>query len=204
MMSCAELVERGGPRPELSGEAGGFGGVPTVTGATTGSGGGGGTTVSSSASSSASGVGGAGGSGCDDALEPNDSEAAAADLGKLNDCDTNGKTMSFALDGPGDVDWYRYQGSDDFGCVVDPTRVILASDTIRICSFAQCVSGQISVDCKNGAGSSASPAGWPGCCHNQGFVMGIECPGTADDADVLVRVDQGVAACTSYSLSYHY
>ncbi|MEQ9323511.1 MAG: hypothetical protein RIF41_30390 [Polyangiaceae bacterium] len=190
------------PREELEGtddDAGaGTGGtvLPGVGGA------GGGTTASTTVGVTV-GVGGAGGAGsCSGLDEPNDSEATALSIGAINDCDDDGAMLAGALDGPTDEDWYFYSGSDDFGCVVDPTRAVTATGTLRLCKFAEC--DGVSVSCQNGSQPANSPKGNPGCCHTQGFGMDVDCSGVSDDATIHLRFDQAGSACVEYSLDYHY
>lgn len=196
------------PRPELEGDVDdtpidpvtGVGGAPGASGSggllTTGN-----TTVGVTV-----GVGAAGGQGgmppCSDLDEPNDSEEMAPSLGAINDCDGNGALLVGALDGPGDADWYQYEGSDDFGCVVDPDRAFTANASLRLCKFADC--DGVSVTCEGGSQSETSPGGKPGCCHTQGFSMAVGCDGISDDATVFFRFDQAGSACVEYSLEFHY
>jgi hypothetical protein len=174
-----------------------------------GFGGAGGLASSSTGPTSSSGPGGGpgvgGGMACPTFGEPNESQAQAYSLGSISDCDSDGSSIPGALEGAVDVDWYFYAGSDNFGCVVDPTRALSASGSLRLCKFAKCIQGNTSVTCMNGASSASSPPpGYQGCCHNQGFELDIECDGVDDDADILLRVDQGSGPCVTYNLSYHY
>lgn len=204
MSACTASTEDGGPRLELEGDvgSGGFGGVSAVGGA-------GGMATTSTAttvtSTTATTVGSGGGGGvmmCDGTDEPNDSEDTARDLGAINDCDSNGAQIAFSLE-PGDVDWFRYEGSDDFGCVVDPTRTLTSTGDLRMCKFAECLDGDVDVTCEDGSSPATSPNGHPGCCHDRGFGMDIDCPGVDDDAVITIRFDQHTG-CTGYVLDYHY
>jgi hypothetical protein len=199
LLACAASDEGDEPRPELEGDVGGAaaGGAPPT--------GGGGATATTSATTSttATTTTGAGG-GCDVSDEPNDSEATAKTLPAINDCDGNGSNLVGTLDGADDVDWFRYQGSDDFGCVVDPTRALTADGGLRLCKFAECLSGVAEVTCENGSTPAVSPKGNPGCCHSQGFGIDIDCPGIDDDAIILMRLDQGQSPCVGYTVAYHY
>jgi hypothetical protein len=196
--------ETDAPRPELEGQVGGgdfgtslsAGGASTVT-----TGGAGGTMMTSTGTG---GTGAAGGGSCMDMLEPNDSEATAAFVANINDCDTNEMSIQAALNGTSDVDWYHYSGSDDFGCVVDPTRSLTAQGTLRLCKYAECLSGSASVDCKNGSTPDTSPQGRSGCCHTAGFGIDLSCPGNDDAAEIYIRLDQGGSACVDYTVNYHY
>jgi hypothetical protein len=206
LAACSAVSRDDRPREELEGDPpapGGSAPVPatgvggaTTTGPTSSAGGA--TTASTSV-----GVGGSGGMGsCSNLDEPNDSEATALSLGAINDCDNNEATLLGALDGPSDEDWYKYDGSDDFGCVVDPTRALTATGGLRLCKFAEC--DGVSVSCEDGSQSALSPKGNPGCCHSQGFGIDVGCSGIDDDATIIIRLDQAAEACVEYSLDYHY
>lgn len=164
---------------------------------------------SSSASGHASS--GAGGASCDDVGpgEPNDTEASAVVLGEIDDCDESGSKTSGVLAGPNDVDWYRYVGDDDIGCVVDPQRdfAIAGGAFARICKFVECASGATdasSVQCPDGTAKETSPSGRPGCCDAKPFAIDVDCSGLSDDATIYLRVDEANADCVAYELGYHY
>ncbi|RMG95644.1 MAG: hypothetical protein D6705_13100 [Deltaproteobacteria bacterium] len=147
---------------------------------------------------------------CDPVFEPNDTEAQATPLGIIDDCDGNGSAFSAQLEGDGDVDWYTYSASDVFGCVVDPTRDVITPAPVRFCKFVDCASGQASIDgCPSGASAATSPGGYPGCCkygtNLSNFDVAIDCPGSDDSAQILMRIDSGPAGeCTSYTVNYHF
>ncbi|MEZ4441793.1 MAG: hypothetical protein R3B72_22015 [Polyangiaceae bacterium] len=206
-VACAAATSDDRPREELQGDGGGAAVSTSGSGPiTSGSGGAGGQPLGGGGSGGEPAVGGMapGGSGpvCDATDEPNDSQITAKNLGAINDCDGNGSTVVGTLDGPGDADWYRYDGSDAFGCVVDPTRALTASGSLRLCKFVDCPGA--AVTCNNGSQSAVSPEGHLGCCHTQGFGVGIECDGIDDDARIFLRFDQASAGCVDYSLDYHY
>ncbi len=213
-LSCAiDRIEHG-DRAELKGSFGGSGATSSGSGATGGSGmtsATGGATSSSTTSSSVSSTmssstvaSGGGGGNCVDFGKPNDTEVTAHDLGKLDDCDVNTKTLAAALTNAQDVDWYTYAATDVFGCTVDPHRKLTPPSTLRMCKFAECFIGNTTVSCKNDATPTVSPAGRAGCCHNLSFGMTVDCKGLNDDANVYIRLDQGPSTCTEYSLEYHY
>jgi hypothetical protein len=204
--ACSTSDSDDGPRKELAGESG-LGGLPVVEvggfGGLGGSGGAGPATTSTGTNSATvgTGVGGA----CIDPLEPNDIEAQASDLGSFNDCDDSGSMVQGVLDGVDDVDWYRYVGSDDFGCVVDPTRLLTATHSLRLCKFAECTDGSTaSVSCTDGSSPATSPDGRPGCCHTLSFGMDVDCDAVSDDATIYIRLDTPGDACVVYDLEYHY
>ena len=201
---------------------GGEGGFITGAGGSTSSSGNGSSTSSSSLSSSSSvgaggegagSVGGAGGSPptCTDIGlgEPNQSEGSAWKLkgDPIDDCDGDGGSITGTL-APGDVDWFYYQGNDAL-CVVDPTRSLSQSQGgARLCKYAECVSGTLTVDCPSGTTTDTSPEGRSGCCGSSGFDIDVNCAGTIDDDTLIyIRIDQpggGAEVCNDYTLAYHY
>jgi hypothetical protein len=207
LWACSESTKDRGEYLELTGDVGG-GQDPTSSSSSTG---GGGTTSSSTggAGGAGGGVGGAGGAGgagggCPaDANEPNDLETVATNLGVLTDCDDTGGTIAGVLSTESDADWFVYTATDDVGCTVGPGRTLTLAGAARLCKYAECASGTI-ITCLDGSVVATSPDGHPGCCHTQGFTMDIDCDGVDDDATVYIRVDTPAAACTSYTLDYHY
>jgi hypothetical protein len=150
------------------------------------------------------------GSGCQDGGpgEPNDSEAAAHDLGTIGDCDDEGGSVSGVLDGTTDPDWYKYQGTDGTGCSVDPSRAITSSHPIRVCKFIQCDDNEENdFECPGGTQAVDSPDGRPGCCSTSEFNFGLTCGSSSlnsDNATVYVRIDTTANECVTYTLTYHY
>lgn len=144
----------------------------------------------------------------EDVFEPNDEEAAAADLGEINDADDNGGVLSASLHHAGDVDWFRYYGNDDITGNVDPTRDLVASGVLRLCKFLECDGGldTTEFECPPGTQYALSTMARPGCCANDGFALAdLNCTGvTEDNSTVYLRVDQPEPACVTYSISYHY
>jgi hypothetical protein len=142
----------------------------------------------------------------DTGAEPNETESTAVNLGTIDDCDNSGESFSGVLNGPNDVDWYRYSGKDVFPCVVDPARTVTFMMPARICKFVQCEAGGTpSFTCPNNTTGATSPDQRPGCCGSQGFKMDIDCPGMNDHAAVYIRVDNpNGGACIPYKVDYHY
>jgi hypothetical protein len=143
--------------------------------------------------------------------EPNNGEANAFQLTTqaISDCNSAGGTFWGTINGPTDVDWYIYEGSDTFSCVVDPTRSASALEApVRMCKFFECKSGQANITCPSGTTAETSPDGRNGCCGTTGFSVDLDCTGTSsDDAFVFVRIDQPGApsgTCNHYSSTYHY
>jgi len=171
------------------------------------------TSASSSSTGGSAGMGGTGGTGgsggtasCDDVdSEPNGSETAVVPLGTLTDCN-GAANVGGTLDGPGDADWYRFTGYDDY-CWAEPS-VTVAPDA-RVCLFVECLSGETQVTCPTGATADTSPEGRPGCCMTGALsVSDFNCTGTInDDVEVYVRVENpeaAVGSCEEYSLTYEY
>jgi len=198
VFACSVSESDEGPREELLGDFS-LGGLP-ITGYG-GSMGVGGATSSSNSATVGTGVGG----GCLDPVEPNDVEAQAFSLGAFNDCDEKGSMIQGVLGGPSDADWYRYVGADDFGCVVDPLRSVTASNSVRVCKFAECTDGSApGISCQNGSTPDTSPDGRAGCCFTAGFGMDVDCDATSDDATVYIRIDNPGDACVVYDIAYHF
>ena len=148
-------------------------------------------------------------SACDaDLLEPNDEEAMPTLLGEISDDDDDGGSIFGTLDGPDDVDWYRYTGDDDILSNVDPARFVKATGGLRLCKFAECEGGIEDTDfeCPAETEAATSPLGRPGCCAPAGIVLGdANCLGVLEDnMQVFMRVDQAEDACTAYELIYHF
>lgn len=146
---------------------------------------------------------------CDgDGFEDNEDEASAHDLGEINDSDDNGGVISGSLHHDGDVDWYRYQGDDDFTGDVDPARTLVSSGGVRMCKFLECDVGiaETEFECPAGTDYAFSPGGRPGCCANGAVELAdLNCTGvTEDNAAVYIRIDQPADPCVTYSVAYHY
>lgn len=209
--ACADTEDVGSSFQEVSGSGGdgGHGGGSSPNSAGPGAGGPG--SVASSGSSSSAGHGGAssssgsGGEACPDAdtAEQNETESTAFDLGGIDDCDGSGSEHQGTL-AAGDVDWFKYQGDDTFGCVVDPTREVTSMGSFRFCKFAQCERGNPGVTCPSGTTPESSPDGRPGCCGSDGFDLALDCSGSDDNASIYMRLDQPQPACSTYTLEWHY
>jgi hypothetical protein len=201
---CAE-DSSGSTSGGTTGGTGGAGGTTSTGGAGPATGGGG------SAPTSSSSTGGAGGGGCIgefDPMEPNDSEQTANVLVAMpiEDCDDMGGNALGIIVGASDVDWYVYSGSDELGCSVDPTRMLMPdAPGLRMCKYFDCPGADVS--CPNGTTIDTSPDGLDGCCSDTGFTAGVDCNGISDDADVYIRIDQpggDAETCNGYNMAYHY
>jgi hypothetical protein len=167
--------------------------------------------------SGAGGQGGSGGACADPGPEPNDDEASAspacgAASCKLTDCDSDGSTNyggSFApatgVLSPGDTDFFTFQGSDTFGCEVDPTATTQEAG-FRLCIFAQCNSSVTTFNSCTQGTSAASPSGLPGCCTDTAGTVDLDyhCnSGLDDSAKIYIRADRATV-CTPYTIDYHF
>ncbi|MEX1362000.1 MAG: hypothetical protein AB1Z98_02675 [Nannocystaceae bacterium] len=146
---------------------------------------------------------------CDgDVFEANDDESTAYFLGMIDDDDDNGGIVSASLNYPGDVDWFSYQGDDDFLSNVDPARELVSSAGLRLCKFIECDNGLENTvfECPAGTDYAFSPEGRVGCCSSGGIALDdLNCSGvTEDNAMVYLRIDQPAEDCVTYSVSYHY
>ncbi len=135
-------------------------------------------------------------------------EDTAHFLGEIDDDDDNGGTVMGVLTGPDDVDWFRYDGTDEILSVVDPLRTIVSSAPVRFCKFANCPDGlgETEFPCEDGAVATTSPDGRPGCCAESLIhVPDANCSGTIDDdMAIWIRVDQPEDACVTYAFDYHF
>ena len=143
-----------------------------------------------------------------DIHEPNDDEANAVYLGQIDDSDDSGGVFSGSLHHDGDVDWFYYQGDDDFTGNVDPARQLVSSGQVRLCKFLECDNGvsETEFECPAGTAYALSPMARPGCCATGDVVLpDLNCAGvTEDNAMIYMRVDMPEDACVTYSVAYHY
>ena len=143
---------------------------------------------------------------CVDPVDALGTEATATMLAPIDDCD-NGvfqRTLGVAA-GISDVDYYKFSGSDVFGCVVDPA-VTATDSNLEICQFVSCNSGAATFVGCNGGTIAQSPSGLPGCCVNTPGTAAplFDCPGSSDSSTVYMRVRNLVDACTPFTLGYHF
>lgn len=145
----------------------------------------------------------------DDDFGENLDEDTAFNLGEISDDDDDGGTVMGVLTGPDDVDWFRYDGSDEPLSMIDPFRTIVSSAPVRFCKYAECADGdEIDFPCQENAVATTSPGGRPGCCadsliHVPDAVCGSS--GINDDSMIVwVRVDQAEDACVTYAFDYHF
>jgi hypothetical protein len=144
-----------------------------------------------------------------DSYEPNEAENQSRYLGGSNDDDGDGHVVKGTI-GIGEVDWFHYQGGDSLFGVVDPTRSISSTGTLRICKYVRCDTGLEATEfqgCPAGQ-ASTSPEGRPGCCttgSSGGVEVKFNCSGTgSDDALVLIGISEPGAQCVSYTIAAHF
>lgn len=132
--------------------------------------------------------------------EPNDTPATAQLLGSIDDCDGSGSSRSGVLSTTTDVDVFALNGSDTFGCSVNP--YVKATGPVRVCMSAACKSGTTELkSCPKGTRTGSE------CCGTSEVEMEINCTGTAsDDAGITITVRGNGSSlmCAAYSFSYHY
>lgn len=144
-----------------------------------------------------------------DGYEPNETEDAAVYLGVLGDSDDPG-SIAATLDHADDVDWFTYDGEDNFGLPpgVAPARDLSASGGLRLCKFLECPDGieVTEVMCPDGSDLAQSPSGRPGCCSTGSIMMpDFNCTGGTDDsAFVYIRLDMGEDQCVDYTVGYEF
>jgi len=131
--------------------------------------------------------------------EPNDTTATARTLGTIDDCDGSGKSVSGVLSSSSDVDVLTFDGTDSFGCSVNPT--VTATGPVRVCIKATCKSGTTEFkSCPKGTQTGTE------CCGTT-VELELNCTGTtSDDAKIAITVrgDGSSLTCAAYSLAYHY
>jgi len=147
-----------------------------------------------------------------DSREPNDTRAAARNLGSISDRDSYPyATFTANLYPDGDEDWYRYYISDDvFGLIYPRVGLsnIPAGSDYDLCAYFQCPSGSTSASCETGTYSTFE--GLPGCCSraagaaSESVRLNPDCSGSDDSGTVYVRVWRysGTPTCASYTLAW--
>jgi hypothetical protein len=141
-------------------------------------------------------------------FEPDDTAPLAARLAKIDDCDGSGSTVHGILADADDVDYFHFEGSDTFGCTVDPSAS--TKQSVQVCVFVACIRGATRVNGCNSGDPYASQAGLHGCCVDGPGEASVDftCTlvGADDSADVYIRVEDPSASstCESYDVDYHF
>ena len=145
---------------------------------------------------------------CIDKDDQGGSETLAKQLPATDDCDNNEKIVSGTMNGAVDVDFYKFNVSDKFGCLFQPHFEAKTAAT-EVCVFVSCGSGAATINSCAGGVAATSEIGLKGCCASgpANVTPDWDCPGFTDDdsAQLFVRVRQPSAkACLPYSWSYHF
>jgi hypothetical protein len=139
----------------------------------------------------------------EDPNEPNDFDSDATALGEISDDPADSLPFEGVLDGPDDVDWLTYHGTDQVGSTVAPSRMILLSaGSIEVCQFFTCDDGDPQVVCPPGT-VGATEGVMNGCCAMQGFAFeddGVECVAGAFNTGgtVYIRLQGATEQCIDY------
>ncbi len=144
-----------------------------------------------------------------DADEPNGESALATPMrGRKGESPIDGNPADQAmwnsiLDGPGDVDWFRYQGYNynSGPSAIDPAARVDFIGPLEICLFTPLIDG---IGCFSGTRDEVTLPGQLGCCANNSVSMIYSEPTTTEPisrADFLVRVSKRQSqpgACEAY------
>jgi len=143
----------------------------------------------------------------DKADEPNDDPFEPFALMDLED-DDDPVLHESQLSGEDDVDWYRYECNDPFIGLSEPNVDFAVPEGVRACLFLHCVADVNPVfDCPAGTEAETAPIGFlPGCCvvgPGAFEIASYMCPDTSNDAvETFLRVENGAAECSDYSVTY--
>jgi len=138
-----------------------------------------------------------------DVHEPNGTEGEAADLGTLDDCDDSEQSLAGFIDGPSDLDWFRYGAEDSAFCSGE--HAFTFQGNVTLCAFFSCNDGSNPYPvCKNDSLAAWSAEGLSGCCGTEDFGVETGCGGWSDDLNVWMIATSLTAVCEPYSVSYHY
>lgn len=131
--------------------------------------------------------------------EPNDTPATARALGTIDDCDGSGKSVAGVISSSSDIDVYVFNGTDTFGCTVNPT--VKATGSVTVCMKLDCKSGTTELkSCTKGTRTGSE------CCGTD-VEADVNCTGTTSDdtrVTITVKGNGSAPACAVYSLAYHY
>jgi hypothetical protein len=131
--------------------------------------------------------------------EPNDTSATARALGTIDDCDGSGKSVAGVISSSSDVDVWTFDGTDTFGCSVNPTVKVTGS--VTVCVGFACKSGTTVLNsCTKGTKTGSQ------CCGTD-VEADVNCTGTTTDSTkvtITVKPTASTPTCAVYSLAYHY
>jgi len=146
-----------------------------------------------------------GGDTCVDNSDPGSSEVTATKLPDTDDGVDTVTTVTGVLNGPVDVDFYKFSLTDGFSIL--GTDIQIKTSGVEMCVFVKCKAGPTTLSgCTGGVKTTAPGTGTEGCCANGPSTVSPDwdCTGFTDDdsADFFVRVKQTADKCTNYSWSY--
>jgi hypothetical protein len=137
--------------------------------------------------------------------EPNDSEATAAVLTGIDDCDSNAGSLNSVGSGWNDYDFFKFAGTDKFGCTADPTAKINVTGA-DLCVYTVCKTGPTTYGVCTGGIKTTLANGRTACCTAgmSNVTQAYSCDGSDDSADVYMRVRSRQNICLAYQLQYHF
>jgi hypothetical protein len=148
-----------------------------------------------------------------DPNEPNNGEIQATFLPPITDSDGDGSSINGVLENAFDIDWFRYEGSDVVGALVNPYAQLNVY-ALELCIYAECMNGLENTDisCPEGTTQRPSPSGRPGCCatNTSGFEISLGCgsawnPFTDESSYIYMSVTGSEPnVCQDFTLSYHF
>lgn len=201
----------GGPSGGNQGGSAGAQGGGTTTGGEGGNDGGDGGSGEGGAGQGGAGQGGGPPPCVDNFLSETGDNSAVFHFGRITDCDSDSDSIKGLINGPADLDRFRYVGYDAPNCTIDPTLSFtqLGLD-IEICVYFECGDGSSPLgECPAGSNKQKSGDLW-GCCGTDAITMSpseLNCLGTPiDDMEVSI-VLQSLGSgdvCTEYELEYHH
>jgi hypothetical protein len=146
-----------------------------------------------------------GGDTCVDNGDPGGTQNLAKALPDTDDAQNSPKTVTGVLNGPLDVDFYKFHVADTSGHLVEADIKTVTSG-IELCVYVKCLNGTTTYSGCTGGVESTSDIGTKGCCATgpSTATPGWDCSGITDNdsADVVIRVKQTQNKCTPYSFSY--
>jgi hypothetical protein len=143
---------------------------------------------------------------CIDKDDVGSSENVAKKLATIDDHDSSGGHITGVMNGPVDVDFYKFEGDDTWTGTVDPT-VSSGTTGLEVCMFVACMNGPVDFKGCSGGTMKNSDIGNPGCCVATPGTTTLDynCVGTtSESANVFIRVKQVADKCLPYSLDYHF
>jgi hypothetical protein len=148
----------------------------------------------------------------DDPNEPNNGDIQATFLPPIGDNDGEGSMVAGELESANDIDWFRYEGSDNINGQVNPYAQLNVV-ALELCIYAECNEGldATNLACPEGTTQQPSPSGRPGCCatNTMGFELDMSCGGfnpIGDDSAIIYMSVNGSepGVCQEYTLTYHF